>query len=140
MAELATDALFADAVPAGRSPVSEPAYVRHALIAFTVILLVLFLVLPLIVVFTQALALGPATALSTFADPDATSAICLTLIVAAIAVPCTLVFGIAAAWAIAKFRLPGRTFLVTLIDLPFSVSPVVAGLIYVLLLGPFTPV
>jgi sulfate transport system permease protein len=123
-----------------RSPVSEPGYVKVALIALVVLLLGVFLVVPLLAVFAQALALGPGTALSTFRDPDAIAAISLTLLVAAVAVPCNLVFGIAAAWAIAKFRFRGRAFLITLIDLPFSVSPVVAGLVYILLLGPFTPV
>jgi sulfate transport system permease protein len=82
--------------------------------------------------------LGPA--LATFQDPDAIAAIKLTLLVAAIAVPCNLVFGVAAAWCIAKYRFRGRALLISLIDLPFSVSPVVAGLVYVLLLGPFTPI
>jgi sulfate transport system permease protein len=140
MTDLAFDTSLENVATAGRSPVTEPVYVRVALIAFVVILLALFLVVPLVAVFVQALSLGLGAALSTFGDPDAISAIGLTLLVAAIAVPCNLVFGIAAAWAIAKFRFPGRAFLITLIDLPFSVSPVVAGLVYVLLLGPFTPV
>jgi sulfate/thiosulfate transport system permease protein len=123
-----------------RSPLTEPAYVRTALIWAAVLLLGLFLVVPLAVVFAQALSLGIGPALATFSDEDAIAAIGLTLLVAAIAVPCNLVFGIAAAWAIAKFRFPGRAFLITLIDLPFSVSPVVAGLVYILLLGPFTPI
>lgn len=131
----------AAAVPHHRiaSPTSESLPVRAALIALTVLVLALFLVMPLLVVFVQALSMGLGPALSTFTNPEAVSAIYLTLLVAAIAVPCNLVFGIAAAWAIAKYRFPGRTFLVSLIDLPFSVSPVVAGLIYVLLFGPFNP-
>lgn len=124
----------------GRSPVTEPLPVRIALIGLSVAILVLFLVIPLAVIFVQAFAMGPAQALATFSDQEAISAILLTLLVAAIAVPCNLVFGVAAAWAVAKYRFPGRAFLVSLIDLPFSVSPVVAGLVYVLLLGPFTPI
>lgn len=122
------------------SPVSEPLPVRYLLIALTLVVLGIFLVLPLLVIFVQALSLGLGPALSTFSNPEAVTAIGLTLLVAAIAVPCNLVFGIAAAWAIAKYRFRGRAFLVSLIDLPFSVSPVVAGLVYVLLLGPFTPI
>jgi len=122
-----------------RSPVTEARPVRLLLIGISVAVLGLFLVLPLVSVFVQAVNLGLGPALATFSDPEAVSAIWLTLLVAAIAVPCNLVFGIAAAWAIAKYRFPGRTFLVSLIDLPFSVSPVVAGLVYVLLFGPFTP-
>jgi sulfate/thiosulfate transport system permease protein len=140
MADAAFDASLASRPVAGRSPITEPRYVRVVLIALVFILLALFLVVPLVSVFVQALALGIGPALSTFSDADAISAIGLTLLVAAIAVPCNLVFGVAAAWAIAKYRFPGRAFLVTLIDLPFSVSPVVAGLVYVLLLGPFTPI
>jgi len=134
MAETALD------LPAVGSPVTEARSVRFTLIALSVITLALFLVVPLLAVFVQALGLGLGPALATFQDPDAIAAIKLTLLVAAIAVPCNLVFGIAAAWAIAKYRFPGRAFLISLIDLPFSVSPVVAGLVYVLLLGPFTPI
>ena len=95
----------------------------------------LFLVLPLAAVFVEALRKGVAAYLASLHEPDALAAIRLTLTVAAIAVPLNVVFGIAAAWAIAKFQFPGRTVLVTLIDLPFSVSPVVSGLVYVLLFG-----
>ncbi len=123
-----------------RSPVTESAPVRYALIALTLVVLGVFLVVPLVSIFVNALAMGIGPALATLGDADAVSAILLTLFVAAIAVPCNLVFGIAAAWAIAKYRFPGRAFLITLIDLPFSISPVVAGLLYVLLLGPFTPI
>jgi sulfate transport system permease protein len=122
------------------SPVTESLPVRVALIGFSVVILGIFLVLPLVAVFVQALQMGIGPALATFQDSEAISAILLTLLIAAIAVPCNLVFGIAAAWAIAKFRFRGRAFLISLIDLPFSVSPVVAGLVYVLLLGPFTPI
>jgi len=138
MAELALEGRASESAVA--SPTSEAAPVRIVLIALTVVVLVLFLVVPLVAIFVQALGLGIGAALATFADEDAISAILLTLLVAAIAVPLNVVFGIAAAWAIAKHRFPGRAFLITLIDLPFSVSPVVAGLVYVLLLGPFTPI
>lgn len=123
-----------------RSPVTEAAVVRIALIALTVGLLALFLLLPLVTVFVQALRFGVGRYLEIFGSPDALAAIRLTLLVAAIAVPCNLVFGIAAAWAIAKYRFPGRSFLISLIDLPFSVSPVVAGLVYILLLGTNAPI
>jgi sulfate transport system permease protein len=123
-----------------RSPVTEAPWVRYLLITLSVAVLGFFLLLPLIAVFVQALQLGLGAALSTFQDSDAIAAISLTLLVAAIAVPFNVVFGIAAAWAIAKYRFRGRALLISLIDLPFSVSPVVAGLVYVLLLGPFTPI
>jgi sulfate/thiosulfate transport system permease protein len=117
------------------SPTSEPPIARIVLIAIAVLLLMLLLVVPLISVFAQAFRLGIDEFLNTFRNPDALSAIWLTLLVAAIAVPCNLVFGVAASWAIAKFRFKGRAFLISLIDLPFSVSPVVVGLVYILLLG-----
>ena len=97
--------------------------------------LVLFLLVPLAAVFHEALRKGAEAYLRAVSDPDALSAIRLTLIAAAIAVPLNLVFGVAAAWAIAKFDFPGKSLLVTLIDLPFSVSPVISGLIYVLVFG-----
>lgn len=123
-----------------RSPVTEARPVRVTLIVLSVVAMALFLIAPLLAVFVQALSMGLGPALATFNDPEAISAIKLTLLVAAIAVPCNLVFGVAAAWCIAKYRFPGRALLISLIDLPFSVSPVVAGLVYVLLLGPFTPI
>jgi sulfate transport system permease protein len=123
-----------------RSPVTETRPVRVVLIVLSVLFLAVFLVAPLLTVFVQALSMGLGPALATFGDPEAIAAIKLTLLVAAIAVPCNLVFGVAAAWCIAKYRFPGRALLISLIDLPFSVSPVVAGLVYVLLLGPFTPI
>ncbi len=95
----------------------------------------LFLVLPLAAVFTEALRRGIAPALAAISDPDALAAVRLTLLVAAIAVPVNTVGGIAAAWCVAKFRFPGRGLLVTLIELPFSVSPVVSGLVWVLVFG-----
>lgn len=118
-----------------RSPVAESAFVRRMLIALAVLCMGLFFVLPVAMVFTQAFARGLWPYLANFVDPDVVASIKLTLLVAAIAVPLNAVFGIAAAWAIAKFSFPGKTLLVTLIDLPFSVSPVISGLIYVLLYG-----
>src|SRR3979490_529776 len=114
---------------------TESAAVRTALIALALAFLALFLILPVIVVFSEALSKGGAFYLATFTDPDARAAIRLTLIVAAIAVPLNMIFGIAASWAIAKFEFQGKSLLITLIDLPFSISPVVSGLIYVLLFG-----
>ena len=96
---------------------------------------VLFILLPLILVFVEAFRKGWDTYIAALVDPDAVSAIKLTLLAAAIAVPLNLIFGVAAAWAIARFEFRGKQFLITLIDLPFSVSPVVAGLIYVLVFG-----
>ncbi len=118
-----------------RSATGESRAVRWTLIAVAVVFLALFLVLPLLTIFVQAFSKGFETYLATFREPDAVAAVKLTLTVAAIAVPFNLVFGIAAAWAIAKFEFPGKSLLVTLIDLPFSVSPVVSGLIYVLIFG-----
>ncbi len=123
------------AAPASASPVSEPAWMRCTLIAVVLAMLVIFLFAPLVAVFTEALREGWRAAAATLASPDAVSAIRLTLITAAIAVPLNAVFGIASAWAIAKFDFRGKAFLITLIDLPFSVSPVVAGLCFVLLFG-----
>jgi sulfate transport system permease protein len=113
----------------------ESAPVRWALIAVAMAFLGLFLFVPLAAVFTEALKKGWSVYLSSIADPDALAALRLTLIAAAIAVPLNTVFGVAAAWAIAKFDFRGKNLLTTLIDLPFSVSPVIAGLIYVLLFG-----
>tara|TARA_R110002124_G_scaffold63777_10_gene174640 strand:+ start:2704 stop:3540 length:837 start_codon:yes stop_codon:yes gene_type:complete len=113
-----------------RRPVASPLLLMLAL-GF----LVLFLLFPLVTVFVEALAKGFAAYGSALVEPDAISAIKLTLLVAAISVPLNIIFGIAAAWAIAKFDFPGKSLLITFIDLPFSVSPVVAGLVYVLLFG-----
>ncbi|QWV95881.1 sulfate ABC transporter permease subunit CysW [Geomonas nitrogeniifigens] len=115
--------------------VTEPAWVRSLLIAIALGFLALFLVLPLAAVFAQALEKGWEAYLAALKEPDTISAIRLTLITAAVCVPLNLFFGIVAAWAIAKFSFPGKSFLITLIDLPFSVSPVVSGLIYVLIFG-----
>jgi sulfate transport system permease protein len=108
---------------------------RIVLIALALAFLGLFLLMPLLAVFVQALAKGVGAYFSAIADPIAWSAIKLTLLVAAIAVPLNLVFGVAAAWAIAKFDFRGKSTLITLIDLPFAVSPVIAGLVFILLFG-----
>jgi sulfate transport system permease protein len=114
---------------------TESRVVRGLVIAFAVTFLSLFVVLPLILVFSQALSKGVVFYLATLRDPEALAAIRLTLVTAAISVGLNLVFGVAAAWAIAKFEFSGKTFLITLIDLPFSVSPVISGLVFVLLFG-----
>ncbi len=113
----------------------EPAWVRRVLIAVALLFLTLFLFVPLVAVFVEALKNGWSTYKESILDPDALAAIRLTFIAAVISVPLNLVFGVAAAWAIAKFDFRGKSLLITLIDLPFSVSPVIAGLIYVLLFG-----
>ncbi len=120
---------------AQRAGTTEPAWVRWSLIALALCFMFLFLVLPLAAVFTEALRKGVDVYWQALQEPDAWSAIRLTFLTALIAVPLNLVFGVAAAWAIAKYEFPGKAFLTTLVDLPFSVSPVVAGLIYVLMFG-----
>ena len=114
---------------------SESAAVRYSLITVTLLFLSLFLFVPLAAVFTEALRKGAGVYFAAIIEPDALSAIKLTLIATAISLPLNLVFGVAAAWAIAKFEFRGKSFLITLIDLPFAVSPVIAGLIYVLMFG-----
>jgi sulfate/thiosulfate transport system permease protein len=114
---------------------TEPRWIRALLIGAVLLFLGIFLLLPLIVVFTEACKKGLDVYLESIREPDAAAAIRLTLIAAGIAVPLNLVFGVAAAWAIAKFQFPGKSLLITLIDLPFSVSPVISGLVYVLLFG-----
>ncbi len=114
---------------------AEPAWIRFLLIGLALAFLGIFLFVPLAAVFYEALRKGVGTYLQAVTDPDALSAVRLTLLAAAISVPLNLVFGVAAAWAIAKFEFRGKNVLVTLIDLPFSVSPVIAGLIYVLVFG-----
>ena len=114
---------------------TEARWIRYSLIGLALTFMFLFLVLPLAAVFTEALRKGLDAYLEALKEPDAWSAIRLTLITAAIAVPLNLVFGVAAAWAIAKYEFKGKSVLTTLVDLPFSVSPVVAGLIYVLMFG-----
>ena len=109
--------------------------VRIALIALTIVLLVIMLLLPLVVVFTEALSRGIAVTLDALNEPDAIAAIELSLLVAAVSVPLNTVCGVAAAWCIGRFRFRGRSLLITLIELPFSVSPVISGLVWVLLFG-----
>ncbi|WP_295762928.1 sulfate ABC transporter permease subunit CysW [Undibacterium sp.] len=113
----------------------EPLWVRVILVTVALAFLTLFLFVPLVAVFAEAFKKGWQLYLQAIIEPDALSAIRLTLITAAIAVPLNLVFGVAAAWTIAKFEFRGKSILLTLIDLPFSVSPVISGLIYVLLFG-----
>ncbi|MFW9594789.1 MAG: sulfate ABC transporter permease subunit CysW [Macromonas sp.] len=114
---------------------TESAWVRYLLTGLALLFMALFLALPLAAVFTEALRSGLDAYWDALKDPDAWSAIRLTLITALVAVPLNLAFGIAAAWCIAKYEFKGKAFLTTLVDLPFSVSPVVAGLIYVLVFG-----
>ena len=114
---------------------SEPWLARSIVIGLTMLFLTVFVVLPLVIVFAQAFSRGVSAYLAALAEPEALSAIKLTLAVAAISVGLNLGFGLIAAWAIAKFEFPGKTILVTLIDLPFSVSPVISGLVFVLLFG-----
>ena len=122
--------------PARRAPHrDERPVVRYALVGVALTFLILFLFLPIVAVFVKAFEKGIAGYAAAIADPTALSAIKLTLLVAAIVVPVNVVFGVAAAWAIAKFEFPGRGFLLTLIDAPFAVSPVVSGLVFVLLFG-----
>ncbi len=118
-----------------RMTTTEAPWVRYTLIGVAMTFVVLFLIFPLAAVFTEALRKGFGAYLEALKEPDAWSAIKLTLITAAIAVPLNLVFGVAAAWAIAKYEFWGKSVLTTLVDLPFSISPVVAGLIYVLIFG-----
>ena len=118
-----------------RLSVAEPAWARRILIGLSLAFLVLFLFVPLAAVFTEALRKGLGAYFASFRDPSALSAIKLTLLVAGIAVPANLVFGLAAAWAITKFKFTGKSLLTTLIDLPFAVSPVISGLIFVLIFG-----
>src|SRR5580704_12666067 len=131
--------LAAGKIPATRrvatAATGESVAVRWILIGVAVFFLALFIFLPLAIVFSQAFAKGAAVYWASLRTPDALAAIRLTLLAAAIAVPANLVFGVAAAWAIGKFEFVGKTLLISLIDLPFSVSPVVAGLTYVLIFG-----
>jgi len=127
-------------VPTTRSgqahrPRLRPRVGRLLLIALALVFLGIFLVLPLLVVFVQAFAKGAGAYLSAISDPMAWAAVKLTLWVAVMAVPLNLVFGVAAAWAIAKFEFRGKSTLITLIDLPFAVSPVIAGLVFILIFG-----
>ena len=114
-------------INASRAGTTEPAWVRYSLIGLALTFMFFFLVLPLAAVFTEALRKGLEAYWVALQEPDAWSAVRLTFLTALIAVPLNLVFGIAAAWAIAKYEFTGKAFLTTLVDLPFSVSPVVAG-------------
>jgi sulfate/thiosulfate transport system permease protein len=118
-----------------RSASTESRLTRALLIAIAIVFLLSFLVLPLAIVFFEAFREGFGAFIDGITEKDALAAIKLTIIVAAIAVPANLIFGLAASWAIAKFEFRGKSLLITLIDLPFSVSPVTSGLIYVLLFG-----
>ncbi|MDX6806843.1 sulfate ABC transporter permease subunit CysW [Terrihabitans rhizophilus] len=121
--------------PAPRPVNTEPAAVRYALIGLAVAFLSLFIVLPLVTVFAQALSRGWDVYLAALHETDALHAVYLTLVAAAISLVLNVVFGLCAAWAIAKFEFPGKSVLISFIDLPFSVSPVVAGLVFVLMFG-----
>jgi sulfate transport system permease protein len=114
---------------------TEPRGVQVVIITLAISFLSVFVVLPLVLVFAQAFSKGVLAYLAALAEPEALAAIKLTLVVAAISVSLNLVFGLVASWAIAKFEFTGKTFLITLIDLPFSVSPVISGLVFVLLFG-----
>jgi sulfate transport system permease protein len=118
-----------------RPGVVDPLWVRVLLTGVALLFLAGFLVLPLAAVFAQAFEQGWRAYLAALAQPDTTAAVLLTIIVAVLAVPLNTVFGIAAAWAIARFEFPGKRTVITLIDLPFAVSPVVSGLVFVLLFG-----
>jgi len=125
----------ATAGPARHGAVGEPAWLRRTLVTAGLGFLAVFVLLPLAVIFHEALGLGAGAYLRALATPEARAALVLSLLVAAIVVPLNTVFGVAAAWALGKFSFPGRSALVTLLDLPFAVSPVVAGLLFVLLFG-----
>jgi sulfate transport system permease protein len=120
-----------------RAATREAPWVKWTLIVVALLFFALFLLMPLVAVFIEALRKGWEAYFAALIEPDALASVRLTLIAAGIAVPLNLVFGVAAAWAIAKFEFRGKHFLITLIDLPFSVSPVIAGLIYVLMFGAF---
>ncbi len=136
-----TEALAGRSAASGVAPLArrdsrtEPRLVRGIIIAFALLFLTVFVVLPLALVFLEAFSKGVGFYLKALADPEALAAIWLTLVTAAISVSLNLLFGVAAAWAIAKFEFRGKTLLITLIDLPFSVSPVISGLVFVLLFG-----
>jgi len=125
----------APAAPVAGTARQDPPWIRNTVIGFSVVAVAVFLVAPLAVLFIEAFRKGAQVYFASFTDPTAWNAIVLTLTVSAIAVPLNAVFGLAAAWCIARFRFPGRSLLLTLLDLPFAVSPVVAGLMFVLLLG-----
>src|ERR671910_1532484 len=135
---MATTAVYRSATTAPRAvtrATGESQVVRWTLIGVALVFLALVLVLPLALVFVQAFSKGLPAYWEAIAEPDALSAAKLTLLVASIAVPINLIFGVAAAWCISKFEFPGKHLLITLIDLPFAVSPVISGMIFVLLCG-----
>jgi sulfate transport system permease protein len=119
------------------SAVNDPLWLKVILIGGTFVFLVVFLLVPLVAIFVQAFENGWKAYLSALGTPETLTSIRLTLVVAAIVVPINTLFGIAAAWAISKFEFVGKSFLITLIDLPYSVSPVIAGLVFVILFGPY---
>lgn len=125
---------------ANRPGTADSPMVRRALIAIALLFLALFLFIPVIAVFAEALQKGIGAYFAAIADPEARAAIGLTLMTAAIAVPLNVTFGIAASWAIARFDFPGKQTLLTLIDIPFSMSPVISGMLFVLLLGVRAPI
>lgn len=125
----------AHAAPRTGESITEPRWVRYTLVSVTILFLSFFLFLPLAAVFTEALRKGIGAYFQSFTDKDAFAAIKLTFLASIISVPLNIVFGLAAAWALAKFQFRGRNVLITLIDLPFAISPVIAGLIYVLVFG-----
>jgi sulfate transport system permease protein len=138
VAEIAThtSVVFPQTAPQEvKLPLSEPVVVRVALIVAALGFLAVFLVMPLVIVLTEALRQGARAYAMAILQPEAVAAIQLTLLTAAIVVPLNVMFGISAAWAITKFEFPGKSFLITLIDLPFSVSPVIGGMMFVLLFG-----
>jgi sulfate/thiosulfate transport system permease protein len=126
---------FSGVTAATPTGLSEPSLVRWSLIGLTLAYLGVFLVVPLLAVFVKALEKGVTVYWAAISDPVALAAIQLTLLTAAIAVPLNVLFGVMASWAVAKFEFPGKQLLITLIDLPFSVSPVISGMIFVLLCG-----
>lgn len=121
--------------PYSVKPTGEPTWVKWGLISIALLFLTCFLLLPLITIFVSAFQQGIQVYLASITEPDALAAIRLTLLTVVIAVPCNILFGLAAAWAIAKFEFKGKSVLITLIDLPFAVSPIIAGLVFVLLYG-----
>jgi sulfate transport system permease protein len=135
MAAATTSRLARPATQTGPRLHRDPVWLRRTLIGLALAFLALFLLLPLAAVFAEALRRGLGAYFAAFRDADALAAIRLTFLATAIAVPANLLFGVAAAWAIAKFEFPGKSVLLTLIDLPFAVSPVISGLIYVLIFG-----
>jgi sulfate transport system permease protein len=135
MSAVATTLSHETGASAVRRANRDPAWVRWLLTGIALVFLAFFLVLPLAAVFAEAFRRGVGAYLAALAEPDALAAMRMTLVAALVAVPANLVFGIAAAWAIAKFTFPGKSLLITLIDLPFAVSPVISGLIYVLVFG-----